>query len=134
MGQNGYQGSARWEGFAAADVTAKVNDLAVLNSDGNYEPGRVAEGLKCIGSFACVVDTTGVAAGVNPVEVNLGTPFKRFRVKNGIDADKLTKRGETAYITGKRSVGKSSTGRSEAGMVAGFEGENKEYVLLYVRP
>lgn len=134
MGMSGFSGAARWEGFAAADVTAKVNDLAIINADGDYEPGRIATGLKCVGTFACTVDTTGVAAGVTEVMVNLGTPFLRFRVKNGIDADKLTKRGETAYITGKRSVGKSDSGRSEAGMVAGFEGSNQEYVLVYVRP
>jgi hypothetical protein len=134
MGSPGYSGAARWDGYAAAEITAKVNDLAVINSDGNYEPGRVAEGLKCVGWFGCDVNTVGVAAGVAEVVVNLGTQFKRHRVKNGLDADKLTKVGETAYITGKRSVGKTATGRSEAGMVAGFDGEDKAYVLLYVRP
>jgi len=131
-----YSSDGRWEGPLAADAVAVVGDLAcVVLSSGYYTPGAVATGLKTIGTFATAADNTGGSAGAKRVQVNHGHPCRVFRLLNSASPDNLTKIGQTAYVNGVRTVCSTSTGRSEAGMVVGFEDETtKAVALVLIRP
>jgi hypothetical protein len=96
-------------------ATYKIYQGSLVVLAGGYaRPGHAATGLVAVGRAEESVDATSLADGVANVKVRKGV----FKWVNKAD-DALTAAdvGAKAYVVDDQTVGKTATGRSEAGRV-----------------
>lgn len=101
----------------AASTHLFVGDLVMLDTSGNAVAGSVTTGLVARGVCRFEVDNSLGIAGAKGVETLQGVFL--LKMKSG-DEPTQAELGDVVYATGPQEVGKTSTGRSVAGVLMGL--------------
>ena len=108
--------NVRVAGPAAASVTIYHHALVVMDTSGNFRPGRASTTDRAVGRAMFKVDNSAGAAGALTVEVEKGV----FRFKNSTAGDAITLAAHLnalVYVVDDETV--AATSNSNARVVAG---------------